>query len=414
MREMPLKRLARVMPGQAPDGETVHPVEDGVDGLPFIQGNAEFGAVHPVPRLIAVDPPRVARRGSILLSVRAPVGQLNIARDDLAIGRGVAAIEAGTSVLSSFLWWVLHARLDELLARQVGSTYGAVDARAVATLPIPAVGIGEQRQIADFLDRECERITEVTAERAQQLEDVLGLERVRIGERLRAAPESEQTRLGHLLKARPCYGVLVPRFVAEGGTRLVRVGDLDDLAHRAGSLRMIETEQAAEFSRSFVETGDVLVSVVGSIDRSALVSSELAGANIARAVARLQPRPDLPSILLWAWTRTGAYLSQARVATSGDTAQPTLNIGDLNRFRLSMPRGLGDRETLASEITASLRLTDLVRDELVASSQSLTEYRDVLITEAVTGKLDVTRLSDQQLNESAHAVMEGEQPEVLA
>lgn len=46
--------------------------------------------------------------------------------------------------------------------------------------------------------------------------------------------------------------------------------------------------------------------------------------------------------------------------------------------------------------------------------KSLIEYRDALITEAVTGKLDVTTLSDAQLDESAHAALEGETPEVLA
>lgn len=58
--------------------------------------------------------------------------------------------------------------------------------------------------------------------------------------------------------------------------------------------------------------------------------------------------------------------------------------------------------------------TSGMADELRQVRSLLREYRDALITEAVTGKLDVTRLSEQQLDESAHAASEGERPEVLS
>lgn len=75
--------------GQSPPGSTYN--QDGV-GVPFFQGSTDFGDVFPAERVFCTQPTRFARAGDLLMSVRAPVGALNIANVDCSIGRGVCAI----------------------------------------------------------------------------------------------------------------------------------------------------------------------------------------------------------------------------------------------------------------------------------------------------------------------------------
>ena len=89
-----LGEIADITMGQSPDGKSLN--ENG-DGVTFFQGRAEFGSRYPTKRLTTTEPKRMAKSGDVLLSVRAPVGDLNIALEDCCIGRGLAAIRSKTA-----------------------------------------------------------------------------------------------------------------------------------------------------------------------------------------------------------------------------------------------------------------------------------------------------------------------------
>src|SRR5437879_5282428 len=79
--------IATVIAGQSPPSETYN--EKG-DGLPFLQGNGDFSFKSPVPKLWCTEPVKTASKGDTLISVRAPVGEMNRADQNYAIGRGLA------------------------------------------------------------------------------------------------------------------------------------------------------------------------------------------------------------------------------------------------------------------------------------------------------------------------------------
>src|ERR1700676_900166 len=103
---MRLKDVARIDAGQSPPSSDVRDISHG---LPFLQGNAEFGNRHPFPRYECASPPKQAQIGDILLSVRAPVGALNVTDRPYGIGRGLASIRARGSD-SQFVWWWFHSQ----------------------------------------------------------------------------------------------------------------------------------------------------------------------------------------------------------------------------------------------------------------------------------------------------------------
>ena len=83
--------IANITMGQSPTGESYNDIGDG---LIFYQGRTDFGLRFPTPRMYTTAPARFAQKGDILLSVRAPVGDLNFAMEDCCIGRGLAALNS--------------------------------------------------------------------------------------------------------------------------------------------------------------------------------------------------------------------------------------------------------------------------------------------------------------------------------
>lgn len=145
-----LKYSAKLIMGQSPDGWDC--AETPI-GLPFLQGCAEFGDVHPTPVLYCRAPRKISPIGAILLSVRAPVGRLNFADQEYVIGRGLCAIiPDGESLDPTFAYYHLLSLDTGLRMASTGSTYDAVSVHDIGVQPIIAPPLAEQRAIAAHLD----------------------------------------------------------------------------------------------------------------------------------------------------------------------------------------------------------------------------------------------------------------------
>jgi type I restriction enzyme S subunit len=152
--------------GQSPESSTYN--QNG-DGLPFFQGNADFGEQHPKVRYWCNSPTKIAHDGDILISVRAPIGALNVATEDCCIGRGLAALTAIDGVCDhQYLLYALCSRVNELIANGTGSTFKAVSKTILGDTLIPIAELCEQRKIAARLDKTIELI----ALRRRQLESL--------------------------------------------------------------------------------------------------------------------------------------------------------------------------------------------------------------------------------------------------
>ena len=118
--------------GQSPPGSTYN--EDG-QGLPFFQGSTDFGARFPENRKYCTAPSRVAHVDDTLVSVRAPVGALNMAWEECCVGRGVAALrhKSGSSSFTYYTAWALQPELQQY--EQTGTVFGAITRKQFETLP---------------------------------------------------------------------------------------------------------------------------------------------------------------------------------------------------------------------------------------------------------------------------------------
>lgn len=128
-----LSDIAVITMGQSPSGNSYN--EDGV-GEVFYQGRAEFGFRFPKRRLFTTEPKRMAETGDVLLSVRAPVGDLNVAYESCCIGRGLGAIHSktGHSSFALYTMFALKSQLDVFNGE--GTVFGSINRDALNAIPI--------------------------------------------------------------------------------------------------------------------------------------------------------------------------------------------------------------------------------------------------------------------------------------
>ena len=137
--------VAHITMGSSPDSEYYN--ENG-EGLPFYQGKTEFGDMYIKPALtFCTKPVREADVNDILMSVRAPVGAVNIAQEHCCIGRGLSAIRAKSEKMTPlFLYYALKIKEDDIAALGTGSTFKAINKDVVYSIQIPASTMNDQQQ----------------------------------------------------------------------------------------------------------------------------------------------------------------------------------------------------------------------------------------------------------------------------
>lgn len=132
-----LEDIANITMGQSPAGSSYN--EDGV-GTVFFQGSTDFGDLFPTIRQYTTEPNRMAKAGDILLSVRAPVGTMNIANIDCCIGRGLAALNSKTES-DGFLFYVMQYFKQIFDYRNSeGTTFGSITKNDLHSLPLAYPG----------------------------------------------------------------------------------------------------------------------------------------------------------------------------------------------------------------------------------------------------------------------------------
>ena len=146
MEYVALKDVCKINMGQSPDSSSYN---DNQEGIPFFQGNADFGDKYPVTRVWCNDPTKIAQAEDILISVRAPIGDLNYAKEKCCIGRGLAAITPDKSKVSlEYIYWLLKAKSVELNSKGTGSTFKAISRKVLEETMVPKVDFDKQHEYA--------------------------------------------------------------------------------------------------------------------------------------------------------------------------------------------------------------------------------------------------------------------------
>ncbi len=377
----------------------------GSRDLPLLSVSARYGVVR--RDLIADGPPRaedlsnykVCRPGDIVLNrMSAYQGAVGRSSEVGIVSPDYLVLTPSSRVESRYLHHLFRSKwfVGQMTSRLRG--IGSSDNGGVRTPRINPEDLGdilvdfpdldEQRRIAEFLDAETAKIDQLSTLRSHQDGQ---LDEREASWRSRLFLDSRSgtwVRVKHLLRAKPRYGVLVPEFV-DDGVPFIRINNLSSFTGQ-DDLARIPQDLSVRYARTVTVLDDVLVGVVGSLGKAAVVSEELIGANVARAIAVLRLSPKYASSLFAVWIGTAEFMQQAQLATGSDTAQPTLGMEDLANFSLRWPADDAEQK-LMTEAAKEHRLeTAAIRAALDRQRTLVAERRQALITAAVTGQIDVT------------------------
>ena len=146
---MYLKELVDIQMGQSPESKFYN--YDKI-GLPFYQGKADFGRINPTPKMWCSKSKKEAKPNDILISVRAPVGDLNINKEQSCIGRGLAAITCKSDVDMMYLYYHLKYLKPQLRHISTGSTFESINRSQLENLIITYKSYAKQIKISNTLN----------------------------------------------------------------------------------------------------------------------------------------------------------------------------------------------------------------------------------------------------------------------
>ena len=144
-----LEEIVDVTMGQSPKSEYYNTEKNG---YPFLQGNRTFGFKYPTFDTYTTVMTKFAKAGDVIMSVRAPVGALNITPVDMCLGRGVCSLRMKNGN-QSFLFYMMKYYVSHLIKKESGTVFGSVNRNDINGLEIDILeDVEEQKKIARYLE----------------------------------------------------------------------------------------------------------------------------------------------------------------------------------------------------------------------------------------------------------------------
>ena len=196
-----MRSCSTIVLGLSPPSSTYNTRKNG---LPFFQGKADFGQTHPTVRIWCTKPKRIVEKDTLLLSVRAPVGSLNISTERSAIGRGLAGIKPLDKMSTKFFFYLLQDKRAELEQSGTGTTFTAIRGKDIRELGISLPPLNEQKRIVvkiefilDHIDTIDAHVTKLLSTLATMRKSVL-----KLAFEGRLVPQDPRDESAHMLRER--------------------------------------------------------------------------------------------------------------------------------------------------------------------------------------------------------------------
>ena len=321
--------------GQSPESSTYNEVQEG---LPFFQGNADFGKIHPAIRIWCREPKKTAKINDILISVRAPIGAMNIANVECCIGRGLAAITVDTNRCNeTYVWYALKNKVNYLNSMGTGSTFKAIGKDILRDLEIPLPPLETQRQIAATLDKVTHTIDLCNA--ILEKLDLLVKSRFveMFGEPILNPNGWDMATIGDIV-TEVKYGTSRPA-VDGGKYPYLRMNNLTYDGHLdLTDLKRIDIPDN-EIEKCIVRKGDVLFNRTNSVELvgKTCVFDESEDMVIAGYIIRVRLKPVMLPIVLSRFMNTDALKKKLRDMAKGAVNQANINAQELKSINMYLP-----------------------------------------------------------------------------
>lgn len=318
--------------GQSPDSNSYNTEQKGI---PFFQGNADFGELYPYVRMWCNSPKKIVEQGTLLISVRAPIGALNFASEKSCIGRGLAGITARSDIELKYIYYCLKAKRGELNRKGTGSTFKAISKNVLGGIEIEYISLDAQKKCSAILDK----LNEVIRKKKKQIEYADELIKSRFIEMF---GDPEQNPNGYPIKDFDEISVLVTDgehatpHRTEKGIYLLSARNILNHALQLDDVDYIDEDEYARIAQRVVpQAGDVLISCSGSIGRCCVVPDGLQF-QMVRSVALIRFDNTINPIFA-EWLITSDELQRQIALSATQSSQANLFQGKIRKLHGYVP-----------------------------------------------------------------------------
>jgi type I restriction enzyme S subunit len=266
-------------------------------------------------------------------------------------------------------------------------------------MPVPLAPLAEQRRIVAKLDRLFARTSRARAELGhipQLIERYRAIFLVKLFDSVNGVKK----RLKDLVppSAPIRYGVVQPGEIKDQGIQLIRVCDLLNNRVAWNQLRRVSPEVDSKYLAARVDNGDVLLSVVGTIGRVAIVRGLTEPTNIARAVARIRPNSELVRSEWLMWRLQAQDMQDRFTGDAREVARKTLNVSLVKEAEVILPP-LDEQDSMVAKINTAFEVLDRTYKETVAAHDQTVRLVEVSLAKAFQGKLVPQDPNDEPASE---------------
>jgi type I restriction enzyme S subunit len=375
-----LVEIADVLMGQSPPSSTYN--QEG-NGLPFFQGKAEFGDIYPVATKYCSRPLRVAEPNDILLSVRAPVGPVNLSPSKCCIGRGLSAIRGKKHKIDQlYLFYYLRSIEARLSERGQGSTLGAIGRNDLEKIEVPhPINLDAQHRLASALQK-AHGIAQKREEVNQLASKIIQSVFLKMfGDPVSNSFRFPTTTLGDLA-VMSRYG---PRFYnqpySESGVPILRTTDITeegDLSLENAPKLDVEAEDLVRYR---LRKGDVVISRSGSLGRCAVFDSDGVDCIPGAFLLHFRFGEDVLPEYIHHYILTPGI--QTRIREMGRVvAQPNVNAKELKSLNVPVPPIDSQRKFIETK-----SLFRRLKQSQMKSTREISELYQSIMQKAFRGEL---------------------------
>lgn len=333
------------------------------------------------------------RDGDVVVGMDGDFNVVLWSRGPAALNQRLCLLRANGRADTRFLAYALPAHLQVINDLTYATTVKHLSSGQVRGIRMTAPDLPEQRAIADYLDRETARIDTLIDEQ-QRLIEMLRERRVAsVAEALEGYDRIHLRRL--VDRERPMtYGILQAGEPIEGGVPYIGPSDItgEGASPERDALRTTASEIASAYRRSVLAGGDVVVSIGPAYGKVAVVSDDLAGANLTQDTVRVALVPELAHTRFVVWALLSRQTADYWDYQIMGATFRRLNLGTLARTPIPLAP-LDEQRRIASYLDEQTAKIDALIAETERFIELARERRSALITAAVTGQIDVREVA---------------------
>ncbi len=333
-----LKDVCAINMGQSPDSKSYN---DTGEGVPFFQGNADFGVRYPVTRKWCSEPTKMAAPNDILISVRAPIGAMNYAKENCCIGRGLAALTPDKSKVSpEFIFWLLKEKNAELNSKGTGSTFKAISRKVLEEIMIPEISLEKQIEFSKILER-VYGVIQARKEELQKLDELIRARFVEMFGNPITNPKGYTVhQLSEYISSLTSGSRGWAQYCVENGTEwFITIKNVKDCHITTDNMQPVNAPDNAEAKRTKVQEGDLLISITADLGRTGVVTKEIAehGAYINQHLSCIRVNKEVLHPLFVAHYMESPAGKEQFTAKNQSAVKAGLNFNSINSLKLYVP-----------------------------------------------------------------------------